>query len=233
MPRPVIPRKYFLAVHDALKKVDRNGTISAFVAARGKFQSDMLMQLDNYSGGEEHTRDFATKLQHYMPHVMLKPRRHCITLEFPVHDIEMSLQLGMKGVTVDDVNNAPEYEERVPLRSSLGYDEERFMRSAPKMASLSAVLLEKWAVDNYPADLCPPDMYWLVHSYRVMEAYPQYDHHQIIFGSVMDKFGMMFERYPLDNPFCPGEDLNTLRTARNLCRAMNPHWDRMIEYKAQ
>lgn len=226
MPRPLIPRKYYLLVHDCLKKAERDGVINAFASSRSKYQSDMVIQLDRKQYpvlDSETTHAFALKLQQQMPHVLLKPKKLCIDLEFPVNEIQMSVQIGWKDVTIEDINAQPEYEDRVPLRSSLGFDEERFMNSAPRLASISAVLLEKWALGQFGPESAPPAMYWLVHSYRMMEAFPLYDHHQIVFGSVADKFHTMFEKAPLDNPFCPGEDLNTLRAARNANLAMSPY----------
>lgn len=234
MPRVLIPRKYYLLVHDCLKKVESQATINAFVSSRGKYQSDMVIQLDRKQFpilGPDTTRDIAIGLQKNMPHVLLKPQRYCIDLEFPVNEIQMSVQVGWKDATVEEINSEPEYEDRVPLRSSLGYDEQRFMNSAPRMASISAVLLEKWALKNYGKEMAPPAMYWLVHSYRMMETYPLFDHHQIIFGSVVDKFAHMYGKVPLDNPYCPGEDLNTLRLARNICLGTNPLWTEKPELR--
>jgi hypothetical protein len=234
MVRAHIPRKYYLLVHDCIKKVERNATIHAFVSSRGKYQSDMVVQLDRKQFpnlGPDNTHAIAEALQKHMSYVLLKPQRHCIDLEFPVNEIQMSVQIGWKDVTIEEINSEPEYEDRVPLRTSFGYDEQRFMNSAPKLASLSAVLLEKWALKNYGKEMAPPAMYWLVHSYRVMEAYPAFDHHQIIFGSVADKFSELYGKYPLDNPFCPGEDLNTLRLARNICLGTNPQWSEPPELR--
>lgn len=224
-----LPKQCYLAVHDAMKKVDKSATVSAFVNDKKKFQCEMLCQLPSYEDSPVFTRNFAMKLQEVMPLAKLAAKKRRIDIEFEGTKLELSVQMGMPNVTIEDVNAELEYEARIPLRSSLGFDEERFNDSAPPKATMAAVLLEKWAHDQFEPDFRPHPMYWLAHSYRMLEAFPHFDHHQLVYGGVRDKFWTLYEVAPFDNPFCDGEDMNTLRTARNLCRRMYPMWDSTYE----
>lgn len=227
--RRVVAKEYFLLIHDALKRVDGECTVSAFVKNKHKWQSEMVCQRKTFEDTPEATADFARRLQHNMPNVTCTPCKRRVDVVFQGTKEALSVQLGRPNVKVEDINSLLEYEDRVPLRSSLGYDEERFAAQAPPLATWATALLEKWAFDNFTEDFQPHRMYWLAHSYSIVETYPMLESPHAIAGGVRDKFWELYEKAPFDNPYCPGEDLNTMRKARNVCRATHPNWDSSYE----
>lgn len=231
MGKYVFPKRYYLHVHDILKKIDPSFVVHAYISNRKPFQSEMACLTTKFNNDPEFVRDIALRVQDSYSNADVVAKKQRIDIYFNTLKDHLSVNFGVPGITIDDVNAEPTGETRRLLRSSLGFDEERFIKTAPPMASLAAALCAKTIYDYYPhtPELNPPVTYWLAHCYRMMEAYPGFDHHQLVYGSVMDKFTVLFEREKFINPFCDGEDMNTMRAAANLCRAMRPNWDGKID----
>nr|CAJ2467218.1 unnamed protein product [Leishmania braziliensis] len=144
--------------------------------------------------------------------------------------------------TGSDVNQEPDWRLRNRLRISLGYDEELFLAQCTRSVNVAARILEKCAFDSlrhspmintnpemaamYEASgqqwqaVLPPVTYWQVHCYALMKAYPC-RHYQQIVATVEHNYAAYYGEFPMANPYCDGEDLNTIQVVRWLCEAFN------------
>ncbi|CAJ1986147.1 hypothetical protein conserved [Leishmania donovani] len=141
-----------------------------------------------------------------------------------------------------DVNQEPDWRLRNRLRISLGYDEELFLAQCTRSMNVAARILEKRAFDSarysalmstnaamaamYEASgqrwqaVLPPVTYWQAHCYSLMKAYPC-RHYQQIVATVEHNYAAYYDEFPMTNPYCDGEDLNTIQVVKWLCEAFN------------
>ncbi|KPA83641.1 hypothetical protein ABB37_01909 [Leptomonas pyrrhocoris] len=140
----------------------------------------------------------------------------------------------------EDINQEPDWRKRNRLRVSLGFDEELFLAACTRTINVAARTLEKSMYDyfRYSAMLqlfpamaaayeasgqdwravLPPIIYWKAHGYALEKAYGC-RHYQNAAATVEHNFAEYYGVFPMDNPFCPGEDLNTIEVVRWLCEA--------------
>ncbi|KAH9586725.1 hypothetical protein LSM04_008136 [Trypanosoma melophagium] len=64
----------------------------------------------------------------------------------------------------------------------------------------------------------PPVTYWQAHGYVLAREY-HVEHHIALLGTIAHNFAKYYGEFPFDNPYCPGEDLNTLASVEKLCKA--------------
>ncbi|KAG5511178.1 hypothetical protein JKF63_07120 [Porcisia hertigi] len=142
----------------------------------------------------------------------------------------------------EDVNHEPDWRLRNRLRISLGYDEELFLAQCTRSVNVAARILEKCAFDSIRHSalvstnpemaamyemrgrrweaVLPPVTYWQAHCYSLMRAYPC-RHYQQLAATVEHNFAAYYGEFPMTNPYCHGEDLNTIQVVRWLCEAFN------------
>ncbi|KAG8349031.1 hypothetical protein ERJ75_000833200 [Trypanosoma vivax] len=269
-----LPKKYYLIVHDALRKVlGVDAEISAFVSSLGTFQCHMLVNssitdpdlatrysasnvgpasvqnphckeaLDNKKDGNGsisgHVGEFAVKLQRYLGNCDIVVHRHRLDIVFMDREV-LRLALGASRRVINnlthgsDINQEPDWTRRNRLRISLGYDEDLFTNVCDLSINLSARLLEKWAYDmHWKEDVVvndeasarlqreralPPVTYWQAHGYSLSSQYPC-NHHVTLAGTIAQNFAKYYGEFPFDNPYCPGEDLNTIGCVGELCES--------------
>ncbi|RNF16041.1 uncharacterized protein Tco025E_05322 [Trypanosoma conorhini] len=240
-----LPKKYYLLVHDAVRKVvGADAEIAAFVSSKGKFQCDMLVNAAATdpdlagpagAGGNAHVRDFALGLQRYLGSCDVVVRRRRLDVVFLDREV-LQLALGAPRRAINNlrdgagINAEPEWTRRNRLRISLGYDEDLFRSACDAKMNIAARLMEKWVFDTYydPAHCgsvdqflqtkCPPVSFWLAHGYDLASEY-RFDHHVSLAGTISHNFAKYYGEFPFDNPYCPGEDLNTMASVQWLCRA--------------
>ncbi|KAG5487257.1 hypothetical protein LSCM4_07746 [Leishmania orientalis] len=141
-----------------------------------------------------------------------------------------------------DIDQEPDWRLRNRLRISLGYDEELFLAQCTRSVNVAARILEKCIFDaarycaliNTNAEMAamyeasgqrweavlPPVTYWQAHCYALMEAYPC-RHYQQIVATVEHNFALYYGEFPMTNPYCEGEDLNTIQVVKWLCEPFN------------
>lgn len=132
------------------------------------------------------------------------------------------------------VNGEPSRLRRARLRVSLGgYDEALFIESISGIEKLAARKLCDWTHDyalrtptvwsTHPITrvappsasardlLLPPHYYWLAHAKEAMSQFSSsVKNHMDLMRIIQSHFISVFDGLPLENPFFPGEDLNTL-----------------------
>ncbi|KAG5486705.1 hypothetical protein LSCM1_07959 [Leishmania martiniquensis] len=141
-----------------------------------------------------------------------------------------------------DINQEPDWRLRNRLRISLGYDEELFLAQCTRSTNVAARVVEKSIFDSarysaliqtnaemaemYEASgqkwqaVLPPVTYWQAHCYALMQAYPC-RHYQQIAATVEHNFAAYYGEFPMANPYCDGEDLNTIQVVKWLCEAFS------------
>ncbi|KAK7201484.1 hypothetical protein NESM_000211500 [Novymonas esmeraldas] len=159
-----------------------------------------------------------------------------LALGAAARDLPFALESGA------DVNQEPDWRLRNRLRISLGFDEELFLSQCPRSVNVAARVLEKSMFDSahhsallsivpamvamYEAHgrrllaVLPPVSYWLAHCYALTQAYPCRTYQQIV-ATVEHNFARYYGEYPMLNPYCAGEDLNTIEVVQWLCEAHN------------
>lgn len=140
-----------------------------------------------------------------------------------------------------DLNQMPDWRERNRMRISLGFDEELFAAECTRSVNVAARLLERKMYDQCRRSsilllnskmaaafeacgrdwlaVTPPVSYWKVHGYGLDKAYGC-RHYQNIAATVERNFAEYYGVFPLENPYCPGEDLNTIEVAQWLCEGV-------------
>ncbi|CBH12687.1 hypothetical protein, conserved [Trypanosoma brucei gambiense DAL972] len=262
-----LPKKYYLIVHDAIRKVLGNDAeISAFVTSQGKFQCHMLVNstttdpdlsntvTGNPVGGSAgnadkkgevcgFVKDFAARLQRCLGVCDIVACRRRLDIVFMDREV-LRLALGAPRRAINnlrhpcEINEEPDWTRRNRLRISLGFDEDLFIGVCDLKIALAARLMERWVYDKYckgnvgklkgesakrllwerQRHLYPPVTYWQAHGYLLSQEYPC-DHHITLVGTIAQNFAKYYGEFPLDNPYCPGEDLNTIGCVQELCRA--------------
>lgn len=142
-----------------------------------------------------------------------------------------------------DINKESDWRRRPRLRIAQGYNEELFIRACAFELQKQAALLDDVArravqrrsylalppvAECYEANGCDveavsvPYVYWLVHMYLSQRAlHPEGEvRYEALAGMVKSSYKRYFGVYPLENPFCPGEDLNTMSVAKWYCECM-------------
>lgn len=247
-----IPRKCFLYVHDALRKLlGPEAHLAAFVTQRKPFQCDMLVNHartdpENVKTDKHFVSHLASDLQRLLAVCTLEPFTRRIDISFHTGDV-IQLALGAPTSRLNDImtpaaiNAEPDWRQRNRLRISMGYDEELFLLSCTATINGAAVLLEKRAYDHYknsvlleltqptiaallrtdPAAALPPLSYWQAHCYSYLRQYTV-DHSFELFNAVSANYARYYGDYPMSNPYCEGEDLNTILAVQELCRTRRP-----------
>ncbi|KEG08237.1 hypothetical protein DQ04_07661040 [Trypanosoma grayi] len=192
-----------------------------------------------------YVKEFAVKLQHYLGSCDVVVRRRRLDVVFIDREV-LQLALGAPRRAInnlqraEEINEEPAWTRRNRLRISLGHDEDLFTSACDLKTSLAARMMEKWVFDTYytgpnssrsmgtidPKEdvaeflqqQCPPVTYWLAHGYLLAREC-RVDHHVALLGTIAHNFAKYYGKFPLDNPYCPGEDLNTIATVQALCRA--------------
>lgn len=140
----------------------------------------------------------------------------------------------------EDINQEIDWRKRNRLRISLGFDEELFLGECTRSMNVAARVLEKSVYDYFRISpmlmlnpemaaayeasgrdwhaVLPPVLYWKVHGYSLDKAYGC-RHYQNIAATVERNFAEYYGVFPMDNPYCPGEDLNTIEVVKWLCEA--------------
>ncbi|ORC85272.1 uncharacterized protein TM35_000361320 [Trypanosoma theileri] len=167
--------------------------------------------------------------------------------------------------SAEEINNEPAWVKRNRLRISLGFDEELFTNACDFKINVAARMMEKWAFDaqvmkgdsnifhtegniqqqqqqqqqeeeelNQLREELPPVTYWQAHGYVLTREY-HVEHHVALLGTISQNFAKYYGEFPFDNPYCPGEDLNTLASVQTLCKAWKqlPLEDWKSEYELQ
>lgn len=215
-PLRVLQPFHYLQVHDALVALYPSCSIKAFTEANKvhMFQTDMVCQLPNYERDEvvEHVQ----RLQNKLLATELSEVNNLVDIRF--HDKEvMTLTFGVTGVTIEQLNDEPSLLRRQLLRESLGGSEELFLqflddtvlRAADYLAAGYANTLQIPTVD------LPPRYYFAAHILKAVRQrgiandfdYAAQARHNINAKSIQRPSAIIT---PFDNPYCPGEDWNTL-----------------------
>ncbi|KPI84503.1 hypothetical protein ABL78_6438 [Leptomonas seymouri] len=140
----------------------------------------------------------------------------------------------------EDINQEPDWRRRNRLRISLGFDEELFLAECTRSINVAARVLEKSMYDYFQHSsmldlnpkmaaafeasgrdwhaVLPPLVYWQAHGYSLDQAYGC-RHYQNAAATIEHNFAAYYGAFPMDNPFCPGEDLNTIEVVQWLCLA--------------
>lgn len=274
----VLPRNYYLTVHDAIRKVvGSEAKLSAFVKAKQRFQCDMLVNCvdtdpDNdphlRTGGTApgapapsaspdvsiekgnvppHVADFALRVQRYLGMCDVQPRRYRLDIRFRDSSV-MTVALGAPLEAINHlqdgsgINAEPDWRRRNRLRISLGFDEDLFRRECNLTINSAARALERQAYLHYTISgdivfganpelaaayaatggdlfaVSPPLSYWQAHAYDLARNFPM-KHFMEIYATVQQSIEQYFNQFPFDNPYCPGEDLNTMKAVQWLCLA--------------
>ncbi|EAN92205.1 hypothetical protein C3747_84g19 [Trypanosoma cruzi] len=241
-----LPKKYYLLVHDAARKVlGTDAEISAFVSSKRKFQCDMLINASatdpemtgRAGGGGDHSyqREFAVGLQRYLGSCDVVVRSRRLDVVFMDREV-LQLALGAPRRAInnlqrgEEINGEPDWTRRNRLRISLGYDEDLFTNVCDLKMNIAARLMEKFVFDTYYNSTyhgsveqfmqreSPPVTYWQAHGYTLAREY-QFDHHVTLAGTIAQNFAKYYGEFAFDNPYCPGEDLNTISSVQWLCKA--------------
>ncbi|GET85910.1 hypothetical protein, conserved [Leishmania tarentolae] len=193
--------------------------------------------------------EFARRLQGELGICDVVPHTRRIDVIFRDHNvIQLALGAAKRDLpyaleTGADVSQEPDWRLRNRLRISLGYDEELFLAECTRSINIAARILEKYALNTarysallstntemaamYEASgqrwqaVLPPVTYWQAHGYLLMKTYPC-RHYQQIAATVEHNFAAYYGEFPMTNPYCDGEDLNTIQVVRWLCEAFNP-----------
>lgn len=200
---------------------------------------------DYLQGNTGSVEQFARELQGLLGICDVVPNKRRVDVIFRDRTcIQLALgaaKSSMGGVTAPaHINEVSDWHHRNRLRISLGYDEELFLKACNRFINIAARSMEK-TVYNYlryspllsqSAELAamyekanydlqavaPPLSYWLAHGYALSRAY-HCRHYQDVYGTVMNNFARYYGEFPFDNPYCPGEDLNTIGVVQWVCEA--------------
>lgn len=228
-----------------------NVELSAFVRNKHPFQCDMLINAaetdpDVLQGNVEKVKALLKRLQPELGSCALRAHEQRVDIVFRDQHV-LQLALGAPKAWLGDlqetkdINREPDWQKRNRLRISLGFDEKMFTASCGLGINLAARALEKYTYNYYkhspvlsllPGNLkeafdrdyrgvIPPVTYWQAHCYAFSQAYPV-RHHMELEATVWRNFAQCFGRFPFDNPYCAGEDLNTMTCAKLLCSIWQP-----------
>jgi hypothetical protein len=139
-----------------------------------------------------------------------------------------------------DINQEPDWRLRNRLRISLGFDEELFLAACSRTVNVAARVVEKSMYDYFRFSsmlninpklaaafeasgrdwhaVLPPVIYWKAHGYALDQAY-SCRHYQAAAATIEHVFADYYGEFPFDNPYCTGEDLNTIEVVQWLCEA--------------
>ncbi|EPY39180.1 hypothetical protein AGDE_04749 [Angomonas deanei] len=200
-----------------------------------------------------HVRHFALALQEQMGTCSISARNNRLDVIFQDRQV-LQLALGadvadMGGVTCGkDINAEPEATRRNRLRISLGFDEDLFKQACAPQLHFSARSLEKWAYDRWlnPTHLdnqkeaeryflahdgdhkalLPPVTFWLAHLHAFIKTFDAQCSMQDVESTIRQVFYVYYGHQPFENPFCEGEDLNTINTVKWLCECYARPFDK-------
>lgn len=189
---------------------------------------------------------FARDLQEVLGFCDVVPHTRRIDIAFRDHTM-IQLALGADKADLpfpvekgEDINQEPDWHKRNRLRISLGFDEELFLGACSRSINVAARVLEKSMYDYFCFSpmlaqnpemaaafeasgrdwhaVLPPVVYWQAHGYVLDQAYGC-RHYQNASATIEHNFAEYYGVFPMDNPYCPGEDLNTIAVVRWLCEA--------------
>lgn len=225
----------------------RDGAAAAAAAGSSSSSTEKDPQKAEASMAREGVKVFARQLQEALGtcDVIAQTRR----LDVVFRDRTM-LQIALgpdksdlpfKVTSGADINQERDWRQRNRLRVSLGFDEELFFADCSRSVNVAARKLEKLtytrcrfssilllnpemaaAFEARGRDwlaVTPPIAYWKVHCYTLDKAYGC-RHFEDIAGTVQHNYAEYYGVYPLESPYCPGEDWNTITEAQWLCEAM-------------
>jgi hypothetical protein len=219
-----VPRSYYLRMHDLAKKIYPDSKISAFITDKHPCRADMVVTSQSCHGGSSDLRGavkvFATQLQELAPDLTITPTNNRVTCFFRSGQF-LTMTIGVPGVSVQTINETPTFAERTFLRACIGYDEDFFLNATDKIDRATAIAVTDWASRSVRArtEILPPPLYWLSHIFHVRKGLvdPPHDPTFVIQGTIAEFAPRMFGQYPLEAPFCEGEDLNTTTIAKQFC----------------
>lgn len=221
--------------------------LSAFVKDKKPFQCDMVVNSpatdpDHLNGDRDNVSLFIAQLQEVIPNCTIRAHQQRVDIIFRDHEM-IRLALGAPRnwladlKSTSDINAEPDWELRNRLRISLGFDEQLFTGNCSFGLNMASRTLEKYVYEYYKyspllgllpdGDLLakfqqdyrlvtPPVMYWQAHCYSLSQSFP-IKHYEELQATVWRNFALYYKKYPFDNPFCAGEDLNTMACVELLC----------------
>ncbi|CCW71215.1 unnamed protein product [Phytomonas sp. Hart1] len=225
--------------------------LSAFVKDRKAFQCDMLINSAMTDPllaetNSNYVNEFSSMLQKKMVQCSLLPLERRIEITFPNQEV-LHLALGaprkwLNGIqSPEEINQEPDWRLRNRLRISLGFDEALFTRFCPSMVNIAARYMENWTYQLYmnnkyllhsykpeitskldidSSAVLPPVSYWQAHGYVLLQNYPL-ENFRDVYYTVRHNFAKYYKIYPFNNPYCEGEDLNTMKVAMDLCNLLS------------
>ncbi|CCW61106.1 unnamed protein product [Phytomonas sp. EM1] len=232
--------------------VGKEAELSAFVKNRKPFQCDMLINSSMTDPllaetNPNYVKEFCSLLQEKMGECSLNAFERRIEITFPDNEV-LHLALGaprkwLNGIqSPEEINQEPDWRLRNRLRISLGFDEALFTSCCSLGLNIAARYMEKWAYDFYKnrklllysmkpeifskldSDrfaVLPPVTYWQAHGYVLQQNYPCGAYQQV-YETVRHNFAKYYKVYPFSNPYCEGEDLNTMKVVMDLCSLSSP-----------
>jgi hypothetical protein len=244
------PRQYYLRLHDLIKKLHPDSTISAFITDKHPYRCDMLVTDKSFYRLANDTalgmRVFGKKLLDIAPDLSINMSKHRVACFFRTGHC-LNVTCGVPDQTVDHINQTPHMHARTFLRMCQGYDEDLFLESTDRVDRAAAVFCTDWASQllRCRTDIeHPSSTYWLshVHLMRKNCLDPVNDAAITIFATIQEHSPKLFGVHPLEAPFCPGEDLNTTIVAQRFnlfamnhvtqarCLARNPSLVKLAQF---
>ena len=229
------PRHCYLMIHDRIKQLLPSAKISAYFTAPHEFQCDMVVGAPDYKNTRGYIYDFANKLQQSFSAVSIVLRKRRLDVTFHSNHCTLLVGVGPEPVSTAQLNSCSTWEEREPLRASLGSDEELFMQSPlfREYEEVIEVTCSEHDSRTGPLARLHP-MVWRCVAYKMIAASKAVKHDSqmppILLKANLRAF--LCQNYgvaPCENPFCPGENLHTLRSLQSIAEFSMPNGKYLTE----